>query len=93
MLREFQDNNSEIEQSTARISSTIQEILGSLLQVGYELRAQHKQLATTIPEPVSDIMEGSSKQSRKRKRAFFTCSSDADPVSFYWSLIEDYHNR
>lgn len=94
MLQEFRDSDPEIDDSITRISSSIQDILGSLLQLGYELRAQHSQLSKTVPENISEIMrESGTKQSRKRKRAYFTCDDDSDPISFYWNMMEEYHTR
>lgn len=94
MLQEFCEKDEEISDSVSRISSSIQDILGSLLHLGYELRAQNNQLSKTLPNEVSKVMkEPDTKQSRKRKRAYFTCDDDSDPISFYWNMIEEYHTR
>ena len=92
MLQVFTRSDGEIGSSVSRISKSIQEMLGSLLQVGYELRAQHTQLVDTIPEEVVPLFNGEdvSKKSRKRKREFFVCEEDEDPVEFYWRMMEEY---
>jgi len=95
MLQAFQAHDHTIHDLTTRISSSLQDLLGSLLQTGYELRAQHTKMAeSAVPDAVQTLFEANdepTKLSRKRKRAFFSCPEEEDAVEFYWRLLDEYH--
>merc|ERR1712100_231721 len=57
ILEDFIEYNSDIGNVTKQISSSIQEILGSLLQLGYELRSQHSKFQETIPEDIQHLFD------------------------------------
>ena len=94
MLRSFQEHDPEIQRLSSSISSHLQDLIGSLLLVGYELRSQHNQLSQTVPDDIERLLSANSdgsKQSRKRKRSHFTPTEEDDSVSFYWSMIDEFH--